>query len=267
MDLELQDRAFLNLPAARTDSVSPSRNAWSPKVRSWPSVVVTKNGSKRRRCCWDQTRSAKDRTVTNSEQLDEFIQRHPHAIWSTRRRRDNAGRSAGTASIATSVMTSGEATYELKVIALATWPDRSCPPWDDDARGDRERARDIGAHANANTTPTSASRLAGLALTKSLASEVGPRGIRCERDFLIGLIESGQWVRRAATRTLRWRTSTRPWRRTRRSRWAESGRTESSPTWPRSCSRTRASYVTASASASTVGCRPSSDAPLDRNSE
>ena len=44
--------------------------------------------------------------------------------------------------------------------------------------------------------PTGASRAAGLALTKALASEVGSRGIRVNA-VLIGLIASGQWVRRA----------------------------------------------------------------------
>jgi NAD(P)-dependent dehydrogenase (short-subunit alcohol dehydrogenase family) len=48
----------------------------------------------------------------------------------------------------------------------------------------------------ANSTPTAASRAAGLAMTKALASEVAPRGIRVNA-ILIGLIESGQWVRRA----------------------------------------------------------------------
>lgn len=48
----------------------------------------------------------------------------------------------------------------------------------------------------ANSAPTSASRAAGLALTKTLACEVAPRGIRVNA-LLIGLIESGQWDRRA----------------------------------------------------------------------
>jgi NAD(P)-dependent dehydrogenase (short-subunit alcohol dehydrogenase family) len=48
----------------------------------------------------------------------------------------------------------------------------------------------------ANSTPTTASRAAGLALTKALANEVGPAGIRVNA-VLIGLIESGQWQRRA----------------------------------------------------------------------
>ena len=48
----------------------------------------------------------------------------------------------------------------------------------------------------AGSTPTAASRAAGLALTKALANEVAPRGIRVNA-LLIGLIESGQWVRRA----------------------------------------------------------------------
>jgi NAD(P)-dependent dehydrogenase (short-subunit alcohol dehydrogenase family) len=47
------------------------------------------------------------------------------------------------------------------------------------------------------STPTSASRAAGLALTKALANEVASKGIRVNA-VLIGLIESGQWVRRAA---------------------------------------------------------------------
>lgn len=48
----------------------------------------------------------------------------------------------------------------------------------------------------AGSMPTSVSRAAGLAFTKSLANEVAPLGIRVNA-LLIGLIESGQWVRRA----------------------------------------------------------------------
>jgi NAD(P)-dependent dehydrogenase (short-subunit alcohol dehydrogenase family) len=55
----------------------------------------------------------------------------------------------------------------------------------------------VGARApGLNSTPTTASRAAGLAFTKALSSEAGPRGVRVNA-ILIGLIESGQWVRRA----------------------------------------------------------------------
>ena len=43
----------------------------------------------------------------------------------------------------------------------------------------------------------SASRAAGLALTKALSRELGPKGVRANA-VLVGLVESGQWVRRAA---------------------------------------------------------------------
>jgi len=49
----------------------------------------------------------------------------------------------------------------------------------------------------AASMPTSVSRAAGLAFTKSLANEVAAQGVRVNA-ILIGLIESGQWVRRAA---------------------------------------------------------------------
>jgi len=49
----------------------------------------------------------------------------------------------------------------------------------------------------AASTPSAASRAAGMVLMKSLSKELGPDGVRVNA-ILIGLIESGQWVRRAA---------------------------------------------------------------------
>jgi NAD(P)-dependent dehydrogenase (short-subunit alcohol dehydrogenase family) len=49
----------------------------------------------------------------------------------------------------------------------------------------------------AASTPTAASRAAGMALMKSLSKELGPEGVRVNA-ILVGLIESGQWVRRAS---------------------------------------------------------------------
>jgi NAD(P)-dependent dehydrogenase (short-subunit alcohol dehydrogenase family) len=51
----------------------------------------------------------------------------------------------------------------------------------------------------AGSAPSSVSRAAGMALTKVLSKELGPRGIRANA-VLIGLIESGQWDRRAEAR-------------------------------------------------------------------
>jgi NAD(P)-dependent dehydrogenase (short-subunit alcohol dehydrogenase family) len=48
----------------------------------------------------------------------------------------------------------------------------------------------------ARSTPSSVSRAAGLALTKALSRELGADGIRVNA-VLIGLVESGQWRRRA----------------------------------------------------------------------
>jgi len=49
----------------------------------------------------------------------------------------------------------------------------------------------------ATSEPSSVTRAAGMALMKALSKELGPEGIRVNA-VLIGLIESGQWVRRAA---------------------------------------------------------------------
>jgi NAD(P)-dependent dehydrogenase (short-subunit alcohol dehydrogenase family) len=57
----------------------------------------------------------------------------------------------------------------------------------------------IGAKApNADSTPTSVSRAAGLALTKALSKENAPHNVLVNA-MLVGLIESDQWARRHKT--------------------------------------------------------------------
>jgi NAD(P)-dependent dehydrogenase (short-subunit alcohol dehydrogenase family) len=53
-----------------------------------------------------------------------------------------------------------------------------------------------GKAPGAASMPSSVSRAAGLAMTKALSKELGPEQIRVNA-ILIGVIESGQWVRRA----------------------------------------------------------------------
>jgi NAD(P)-dependent dehydrogenase (short-subunit alcohol dehydrogenase family) len=53
-----------------------------------------------------------------------------------------------------------------------------------------------GKAPGAGSAPSSVSRAAGLALTKALSKELGPDNIRVNA-VLIGLVESGQWTRRA----------------------------------------------------------------------
>jgi NAD(P)-dependent dehydrogenase (short-subunit alcohol dehydrogenase family) len=53
--------------------------------------------------------------------------------------------------------------------------------------------------AGGSSEPSSVTRAAGMALMKALSKELAPDGIRVNA-VLIGLIESGQWVRAAAAR-------------------------------------------------------------------
>ena len=54
-----------------------------------------------------------------------------------------------------------------------------------------------GKAPGAGSLPTAASRAAGLAITKAASKDLGGQGIRVNA-ILIGLVESGQWRRRAA---------------------------------------------------------------------
>jgi NAD(P)-dependent dehydrogenase (short-subunit alcohol dehydrogenase family) len=133
--------------------------------------------------------------VTSSSELDSFID----ATMTRFGRLDGAVNNAGKSSATSIAQSSDEAwreDYELKVIA-ALHVSRRVLDALEVTQGSILNVLAIMARTPGNSsTPTAASRAAGLALTKAMASEVGPRGIRVNA-LLIGLIESGQWVRRA----------------------------------------------------------------------
>ena len=109
---------------------------------------------------------------------------------------NNAGRSAG-GPVATSSDELWREDYELKVIAALHLSRRVLPALEV-TRGSIVNVLAIMARTPlANSTPTTASRAAGLTLTKALSNEVGKKGIRVNA-ILIGLIQSGQWERLAS---------------------------------------------------------------------
>ena len=195
MDLEIQDRAFL--VTGGTDGLGL---ALAQRLVAEGALVAV--------CGRDEARLARAQAllgldalclktdVTNAEQLDEFISTTLTRFGRLDGAVNNAGRSAGSP-IATSDDDEWRSDYELKVISALHVARQVLPALETTHGAILNVLATLARTPNANTTPTSASRLAGLALTKALANEVGSRGIRANA-ILIGLIESGQWVRRAA---------------------------------------------------------------------
>jgi NAD(P)-dependent dehydrogenase (short-subunit alcohol dehydrogenase family) len=133
--------------------------------------------------------------VTVASELDNFLDVATTMFGRLDGAVNNAGRSSGS-SIATSDDDAWRSDYELKVIA-AVHLSRQVLPFLEQSGGAIVNVLAIMARTpQANSTPTTASRAAGLALTKAMANEVGPKGVRVNA-ILIGLIESGQWRRRA----------------------------------------------------------------------
>jgi NAD(P)-dependent dehydrogenase (short-subunit alcohol dehydrogenase family) len=133
--------------------------------------------------------------VTDAGQLDAFVDRSLERFGRLDGVVSNAGR-ASAGPVATASVESWRSDFELKVAPVVSLVQRA---------GDALAATggsvltvlSITARApGANSTPTAAMRAAGLALTKALAAELGPRGVRAN-SILVGLVESGQWRRGA----------------------------------------------------------------------
>src|ERR1700691_1562421 len=108
----------------------------------------------------------------------------------------NAGRSSG-GSIETIDDSTWESDFQLKLMAAVRLTRRVLPQLRA-SRGAILFTLAISAKApGASSEPSSVTRAAGMALMKALSKELAPEGIRVNA-VLIGLIESGQWVRLVA---------------------------------------------------------------------
>ncbi len=195
MDLELADKAFLI--TGGTDGLGL---ALAQRLVSEGAHVAV-CGRDSDRLSQAQARLGGDALcfeadVTDPVQLDEFLTaalgRFSHLDGVV----NNAGRSAGS-SVATSSDDAWRDDLELKVIAAVHLTRQALPALTESRGSVLNVLATLARTPPPNSTPSSAARAAGLALTKALAHEVGPQGIRVNA-ILIGLIESGQWVRRAA---------------------------------------------------------------------
>jgi NAD(P)-dependent dehydrogenase (short-subunit alcohol dehydrogenase family) len=108
----------------------------------------------------------------------------------------NAGRSAG-GPLESNDDAVWDADLQLKLMGAVRLT-RMSLPYLRQSKGSALFTLALAAKApGAGSEPSSVSRAAGMALMKALSKELGPDGIRVNA-ILIGLLESGQWVRGAA---------------------------------------------------------------------
>lgn len=194
MNLELQDRVFLITGGSDGLGLALARK-------------LLDEGSRVAVCGRDPQRLERARVllgadalcfqadVTKVTELDSFIDETLSRFGRLDGAVNNAGRSAG-GSIGDSNDDAWREDYELKVIPTLHVSRRVLGALEETGGSIVNVLAILARTPSVNSTPTSASRAAGLALTKALANEMGPRGVRVNA-ILIGLIESGQWVRRA----------------------------------------------------------------------
>jgi NAD(P)-dependent dehydrogenase (short-subunit alcohol dehydrogenase family) len=134
--------------------------------------------------------------VTRPADLERFVD----AAVSRWGRLDGLVNNAGKSAAGRIDQTSDEdwiADLDLKVLASVRCTRLAVPHLITAGGGAIVNVLNVGAKAaGAGSLPTSASRAAGLAMTKAASKDLGAHGIRVNA-VLIGLVASGQWRRRA----------------------------------------------------------------------
>jgi NAD(P)-dependent dehydrogenase (short-subunit alcohol dehydrogenase family) len=134
--------------------------------------------------------------VTRPEDLERFVD----AVVARWGRLDGLVNNAGKSAAGRIDQTTDEdwiADLDLKVLAAVRGTRLAVPHLIAAGGGAILNVLNVGAKAaGAGSLPTSASRAAGLAMTKAASKDLGAHGIRVNA-VLIGLVASGQWRRRA----------------------------------------------------------------------
>ncbi len=196
MDLELRDRAYLITGGTDGLGLALARTLVDEGARV---AVCGRNRDRLERAQRDLGDAALcvAADVTNATELDGFIDQALEAFGGLHGAVSNAGHASG-GPVATSTNEAWRSDFDLKVVAAVQLARRVTPALAQ-CGGSILNILSVTAKApGANSTPTAASRAAGLALTKALAAELGPLHVRVNA-ILIGLVESGQWVRSAET--------------------------------------------------------------------
>ena len=194
MDLELADRAYLITGGTDGLGLALARRLAAEGAR-----VAVCGRDEERRAHASKVLGAEHLVVradvTDAEELDAFLDAALERFGRLDGAVNNAGRTAGS-DVAHSRDDEWREDYELKVISALHVSRRVLGALEASGGVILNVLAIMARTPKAGSTPTTASRAAGLALTKALANEVAPRGVRVNA-ILIGLVESGQWERRA----------------------------------------------------------------------
>ena len=194
MDLELRHKVFLITGGTDGLGLALAQRLLVEGAK----VAVCGRDAERRRAAADilgEKALCVAADITNPDDVDKFVEITLDRFDRLDGVVNNAGKSAA-GPIASSNDDEWRDDYELKVIAALRVTRNALPALEKSQGSVLNVLATMARTPYANTTPTAASRAAGLAFTKSLSAEMAPKGVRANA-ILIGLIESGQWVRRA----------------------------------------------------------------------
>ncbi|QSQ17842.1 SDR family NAD(P)-dependent oxidoreductase [Myxococcus landrumensis] len=198
MDLELSGKVVLVTGSSDGLGAAVARRL----VREGARVALCARGAERLEATAAALRAeggdvlAMQADVSRAYELEHFVDA-AHARWG---RVDGLVNNAGSAAgkpFASVTDAEWEADLQLKLFAAVRAARHALPHLSASGGGSIVNVLSIRAkEPGAQSTPSSVTRAAGMALMKALSKELGPRDIRVNA-VLVGMIESGQWVKRA----------------------------------------------------------------------